>query len=167
MMCLLLLVVVLSHVWLFVTPWTLTHQSLLFMGFPRQEYWSRLPFPPPGHLPNPGIEPSSPVAPALAARFFTTEPPGKPCLLVLPPKWWAPWRQGLLLFLFALISLTLSVRCSSQYGLIEFCFWRMTGLVVAENCKQYTAHMHKHTQCFSSQFCPTLESSGFLSFFSV
>ena len=96
-----------------VTPWTLTHQNLLFMGFPRQEYGSRLPFPLPGHLPNPGIEPSSPVAPALAARFFTTEPPGKPCLLVLPPKWWAPWRQGLLLFLFALISLTLNVRCSS------------------------------------------------------
>ena len=44
-------------------------------GFPRQEYWSRLPFPPPGDLPNPGIERTSP---ALAGRFFTTEPPGKP-----------------------------------------------------------------------------------------
>ena len=45
------------------------------MGFPRQEYWSRLPFPSPGNLPNPGIKPASP---ALAGRFFTTEPPGKP-----------------------------------------------------------------------------------------
>ena len=47
----------------------------LSMGFPRQEYWSGLPFPSPGNLPNSGIEP---LSPALAGRFFTTEPPGKP-----------------------------------------------------------------------------------------
>ena len=46
------------------------------MGFCQQEYYSGFPFPPPGDLPNPGIKP---VSPALAARFFTTEPPGKPC----------------------------------------------------------------------------------------
>ena len=46
------------------------------MGFPRQEYW-RGPFPPPGDLPDPGLEPASPE---LAVRFFTTEPPGKPTL---------------------------------------------------------------------------------------
>jgi len=45
------------------------------MRFPRQEYWSGLPFPSPQDLPNPGIEPMSP---ALAGEFFTTEPPGKP-----------------------------------------------------------------------------------------
>ena len=45
------------------------------MGFPRQEYWSRLLFPSPGDLPDPGIEPVSPV---LEGRFFTTEPPVKP-----------------------------------------------------------------------------------------
>ena len=50
--------------------------------FPRQEYWSGLPFPTPGDLPNPGIEPVSPKAPALAGRFFTTEPPGKPMLYI-------------------------------------------------------------------------------------
>ena len=44
------------------------------MGLPRQEYWSGLPFPPSGDLPNPGVEPKSPE---LAGRFFTTEPPGK------------------------------------------------------------------------------------------
>ena len=43
------------------------------VGFPRQEYWSGLPFPPPGDLPNPGIEPVSPVSPARAGGFFTTE----------------------------------------------------------------------------------------------
>ena len=49
------------------------------LEFPRQEYWSGLPFPPPGDLPDPGIEPMSP---ALAGRFFTAEPPGKPYLLL-------------------------------------------------------------------------------------
>ena len=63
------------------TLWTVAHQDLPFMGFSRQEYWSGLPRPPPGDLPNPGIEPTSPVAPALAGRFFTTEPPGKPLKL--------------------------------------------------------------------------------------
>ena len=61
-----------------VTPWTVAHQAPLSMGFSRQKYWSRLPFPPPGVLPDPGIEAASLVSPALAGRFFTTEPPGKP-----------------------------------------------------------------------------------------
>ena len=47
------------------------------MGFPRQEYWSGLPFPSPGDLPNPGIEHMSPASPALAGGFFTTDPPGE------------------------------------------------------------------------------------------
>ena len=48
-----------SHVQLFATPWTVAHQAPLSMGFSRQEYWSGLPFPSPGDLPNPGIEPGS------------------------------------------------------------------------------------------------------------
>ena len=67
----------LSHVLLFETLWTIDRQSPLSMGFSRQEYWIGLPFPPPGNLPNPGIEPVSPVSPTLAGRFFTAEPPGK------------------------------------------------------------------------------------------
>ena len=58
-----------------VTPWTAAHQAPLSMGCPRQEYWTGLPFPSPGDLPDPGIEPRSP---ALAGRFFTAETPGKP-----------------------------------------------------------------------------------------
>ena len=54
-----------------VTPWTVAHQALLSVGFSGQEYWSRLPFPSPGDLPNPGIELTSP---ALAGKFFTTSP---------------------------------------------------------------------------------------------
>ena len=70
----------LGHVRLFETPWTVAHQAPLSMGFPRQEYWSGLPFPSPGYLPNLGIKPASPASPALAGRFFTTELPGKPSL---------------------------------------------------------------------------------------
>ena len=54
------------------------HQAPLPMEFPRQEYWSGLAFPPPGAISNPVIKPASPVSPALAGGFFTTEPPGKP-----------------------------------------------------------------------------------------
>ena len=58
--------------------WTVAHQALLSVGFPRQEYWSGLPSPPPGDLPDPGIKPVSPATPALADRFFITVPPEKP-----------------------------------------------------------------------------------------
>ena len=61
-----------------VTPWTVAHQAPLSMGFSRQKYWSGLPFPPPGDLLDPGIEPVSLVPPALAGGFFTTKPPAKP-----------------------------------------------------------------------------------------
>ena len=65
----------LSRVWLFGTPWTASHQAPPSMGFYRQEYWSGLPFPSPGILPDPGIEPRSP---ALQASSLTSEPPGNP-----------------------------------------------------------------------------------------
>ena len=56
----------------FETPWTVAHQAPLSMGFSRQEYWSGLPFPSPGDLPDPGIEPTSFTPPTLAGGFFTT-----------------------------------------------------------------------------------------------
>ena len=58
----------------FAIPWTVARQAPPSMRFPGQEYWSGLPFPSPGDLPDPGTESSSP---ALAGGFFTTEPPGK------------------------------------------------------------------------------------------
>ena len=61
-----------GHVHFFVTPWTVAHQFPLSVGFPRQEYWSGLPCPPPGDLPNPGIELASLMSPPLTDRFFTT-----------------------------------------------------------------------------------------------
>ena len=68
----------LSCVQLFVTPWTVAHHAPLSMGFFRQEAWSGLPFPPPGNLPDPGIKPSFPVAPAMQVDSLPLEPPGKP-----------------------------------------------------------------------------------------
>ena len=65
-----------SCVRLFATPWTVACQLPLSTGCSRQEYWSGLPFPPPGDLPKTGIEFMCPASPALAGRFFTTEPPG-------------------------------------------------------------------------------------------
>ena len=67
----------LSCVRLLATPWTVAYQAPLSVGFSRQEYWSGLPFPPPGELPDPGIEPMSPVSPALQAHSLPTEPSGK------------------------------------------------------------------------------------------
>ena len=72
-----------SHVWLFVTPQTVACQTPLSTGFPRQEYWSGLPFPSLGDLPNPGIKPTSP---ALASRFFAAEPTWNPKLT------WLLWK---------------------------------------------------------------------------
>ena len=71
-------VLTLSRVQLFATPWTVTHQALWSMGFSRQEYWSGLPFPSPGDLPNPGIKPGCPT---LQADSLLSEPPGKPTIV--------------------------------------------------------------------------------------
>ena len=68
----------LSRVRLFASPWTVAHQAPPSMRFSRQEYWSELPFPFPGDLPDPGIKPRSP---ALQAGALTSEPPGKQTLL--------------------------------------------------------------------------------------
>ena len=64
-----------SGVRLFVTPWTVAHEDPLSVKLSRQQHWSGEPFPSPGDLPDPGMEP---VSPALTGGFFTTEPPGKP-----------------------------------------------------------------------------------------
>ena len=84
-MCVCLLTQLLSSVWLFVTPWTEALQGPLSVEFSRQEYRSRLPFPPPQDLPNPAIKPLSPVSHASAGGFFTTMPCGKPYVQILYP----------------------------------------------------------------------------------
>ena len=80
----------LSHVRLFVTPWTVAYQAPPSMGFSRQDYWSGLPFPSSGDLPDPGIEPGSP---AFQADALTSEPPGKPKWHCEPSEK-VTWRKG-------------------------------------------------------------------------
>ena len=67
------------------TPWTVAHQAPLSKGFSRQEHWSGLPFLLPGDLPDPEIQVASPVSPALAGRFFTTQPPAFYNILITLP----------------------------------------------------------------------------------
>ena len=71
----------------FAIPWTVARQAPLSISFLRQEYCSGLPFPSPGDLPDPGIKPASP---ALAGRFFITEPPGKRILNIAVCKYQFP-----------------------------------------------------------------------------
>ena len=91
----------LSHVRPCVTPWTVALQTPLCMGFSRQEYWSGLPFPSPGDLPNPGMEPAFPVSPALHAGSLLSEPgfPGgllfiKPCKIIPGDQKHSPINEG-------------------------------------------------------------------------
>ena len=77
-----------SHVQLFVIPWMAAHQSPLSMGFSRQEHWGGLSCPPPGDLPDPGIEPASPVSPALAGGSCTSAT----WEALLSVRWW--WFSG-------------------------------------------------------------------------
>ena len=71
-----------SRVWLFVTPWTVAHRTPLSMGFSRQEYWSGVPFPSPGDLPDPGIEPESLTSPALEAGSLLRSHLGRPSMKI-------------------------------------------------------------------------------------
>ena len=80
----------LSCVWLSAAPWTVARQALLSMEFPRQEYWSGLPFPSPGNLLNPGIEPASLKSSALAGRFFTIRVNWE-ALMYYGLPWWLRW----------------------------------------------------------------------------
>ena len=80
----------------FMTAWTVAHQALLSMGFHRQKYWSGLPFPSPGDLPDTGIEPASPVSRALQANTLPFEPlrKGSPVNPAFFPSW-GHGRRGL------------------------------------------------------------------------
>ena len=73
-----------SFIQLFATPWTIAHQTPLSMGFSRQKYWSGLPCPPPGDLPDPRVESGSP---ALQADSLPSEPPGKPSVQFSSVVW--------------------------------------------------------------------------------
>ena len=95
---------------LFVTPWTLVCQAPLFMEFPRQEYWSGLPFPSPEDFPDPGIKP---ISPALAGRFSTAEPWGR-------PQWRSHWGK-------VTESATLDASLKALGRILFPCFFQLPG----------------------------------------
>ena len=108
----------LSRVRLFVTPWAVAHQGPLSMGFSRQEYWSGLPFPSPGDLPHPGIEPRSP---ALQANSLPSELPGKPNLSFC--GWLFPFSvlSSGFIHVVALVDFCLLLSLNGAYTLCVFC----------------------------------------------
>ena len=93
----------LSCVKLFVTLWTIACQAPLYMWLRQQEYWSVLPFPPLGDLPDTGIEPLVLVATALTGGFLTTEPPGKLSLIIREMKIRTTMRYHLILIRIAIM----------------------------------------------------------------
>ena len=110
----------------FGTPWTVAFQASLSVGSPRQEYWTGVPFPSLGALPNPGIKPA---ASALTGIFFTTEPPGKPfCHLLFAknrvassqiPLWSTSGSQWLISPLWSLVPM--SIHCFEECVYILIC----------------------------------------------
>ena len=110
----------LSSVQLFVTTWTVAHQAPVSMGFPRQEYWSGVPFPSPGRLPDPGIKTRSP---ALQADSFPSEP-GMPVVipsLCLSAIWCFPKLLSPKLFTFFTSILDLNNNDAEVYGVFTKC----------------------------------------------
>ena len=94
----------------FATLWTVVCQAPLSTELSRQEYWSGLPFPSPGDLPHPGIEPWFPCT---AGGFFTTEPPGSPVICKTPTGAGAQWLEGTLMFVRHTYDSRMTSRCKS------------------------------------------------------
>ena len=147
----------LSRVRLFVTPWTVARQSPLSMGFSRQEYWSGLPFPSPGDLSNPRIEPGSP---ALQADTLCSEPPGNKvgCYFLLQGIFLTQQSNpGLLHYRQFLYSLSHQAGTLTQKGSTNqldqdksHCSWKLRPIInyyVANNTLQFSS---------VTQSCPTL-----------
>ena len=122
----------LSHVWLFVTPWTTARQTPLSMEFSRQEYWSELPFSSPGDIPDPGIEP---WLPALQADFLPSEPPGNPKEKLLSPF----HRQRT----FRQMTVTQLVRTEPGYKPQQFHFFFLKLLA---SCLAFEKTKHRNRQ---------------------
>ena len=122
-----------NHIQLFVTLWTIAHQAPLSMGFSRQEYWSGLPCPPPGNLPNSGIKPESLMSPTLAGRFLTTRPGSLLAREVRGPH---------LLILIKLLVDTLSLFKSSV------CVAKFTGLIPLTSLLLFFGHLKGYAQGF-------------------
>ena len=131
----------LSHVQLFVTPWTVAHQASLSMGFSRQEDWSGLPCPPPGDLPNPGIKLRSP---ALQVDSLPSEPPGMPINNVRLKE-----NSKALFDRLCLV-------CPTEQNDSETA-WSITQYFLIK----YWSGLFHHVSCFWTCTCPTFKAKGY------
>ena len=103
----------------FAAPWTVAHQAPLSMRFSRQEHWSGLPFPSPGDLPDPGMEPEFPASPALAGRFFTIKPLGKPHIYIYN------WKREINKDTMSMKHHIIQTSPTIQFGVQNFCvIWK-------------------------------------------
>ena len=121
-------------------PWTIAHPAPLSMGFHRQEHCSRLPFLPPGDLPDPGMEPPSPT---LEGRFFTTEPPGKPREAESCPQMKHPIREV----------------CRPQLSSLE-CVAHVVATSLCFHGKFVEFYLHQLSKCRGLMSTLTLHPSG-------
>ena len=149
----------------FVTPWTVAFQTPLSMEFPRQEYWSGLLFPAPADRPDSGIET---VSPAVADRFFTTEPPGKPNKLTEP---WVKMQINITIFMWTQTisdplfwSKQKKIHSSNQWQhiMLSQTLWNCSSKITTpENTVKVSTEIWLsfcHLHSFSS-FCPVLAAT--------
>ena len=125
----------------FATPWTVARQAPLSIGFPRQEYWSGLPFPSPGKLPDPGHEP---IFPALAKRFFTTEPLGKLNFFDSPFVVSVMVVHSLYCYKYSVWWKKYFYTCGRVFGLFPAFYWWMFGRLPDICYYEQCFHKHKH-----------------------
>ena len=142
------------------TPWTVACQAPLSIEFSRQEYWSWLPFPPPGDHPFPGIEPPSPV---LQVNSLPTEPPGRPW------AWFQPKAPESLCFsTWALWFYRSLVRCTlmEQGDAESLCHSGQSsnnwGLKLVEKCLSFQSIFHVVSQCSHQDWAPVTMVTCFL-----
>ena len=133
-----------SHVWLFATLWTTAQEAPLSLRFFRQKYWSGLPCPPAGDLPNPGIKPSSLMSLALSGRFFNTS-----------ATWEAPKNSMLLLLLSRLSRVRLCTTHRRQPTRLP-CPWDSPGKNTGVGCHFLLQCMKVKSESEVAQSCPTL-----------
>ena len=107
-----------SHVRLFATLWTIACQASLSIGFSRQEYWSGLPWPPPGDLPDPGIEPASPASPAFQVDSLPLSHQGSPMYLYVTVKSFKQCRSSIMKHVVVLPECCSVIKSSSGVSLV-------------------------------------------------
>ena len=145
-----------SHVQLYVTLWTVAHQAPLSMGFPRQEYWSGLPCPSPGDLPDPRMEPLSPGAPALQADSLPLSHQRSPryVYIYIYMNWFTQWRRLRSPIDIGMIDTLLVISVSIYTDLLLACF---SGKPWLMHSGRVNVNTHRGSSSNGKQNCSTLK----------